>query len=413
MFRKWVLMNLKIISYTKGACNIVLQFPLHLIYFLSGFSPRDNKVWLFGCWGGIKFRGNSKTLFLYVQNSFPEIQSVWITKNKDIYSELREKQINVRMAYSIKGILLTLRAKYVFVTHGSLDVNQFFKRHAVMINLSHSIYPIKDMRQIPESLSLFRKLYLYLSQPYGYLIKPDFAITSSKFTVNATKHHYNIREVRIIPTGTPKTDFLVSLVKESLNALSEATSDGSCARNRKLILFLPTIRFEREFSFFNYGFDVDKLNELLMEINCNFVFHFHPSQTKYQNIPDFINHDYINVLNYSGDQINTLLCNADLLITDYSSLFADFLIFDRPIIFVKFNHEEYVKIKGLFVDYDNDLPGPKVEDWPELLNEIKTTLNNENDKYYIRRNELRDLIYPTLDGNSCERICRFVKSLMK
>ena len=35
------------------------------------------------------------------------------------------------------------------------------------------------------------------------------------------------------------------------------------------------------------------------------------------------------------------------------------------------SQDEYIKIKGLFVDYDNDLPGSKVETWPELIAEIK------------------------------------------
>ena len=80
--------------------------------------------------------------------------------------------------------------------------------------------------------------------------------------------------------------------------------------------------------------------------------------------------------------INGLLKKTDVLITDYSSLFADFLIYDRPIIFAKFDHENYVKERSLFLDYEKDLPGPKVENWHELFYNIKDIINIHIIRWY-------------------------------
>ncbi len=391
---------------------IILQVPLHLLYFFSGFPPRNNKIWLFGCWGGSKFRGNSKLFYLFVREYCPEIRAVWITKSDSVYRELVDSQLEVYRAYSLQGTILTLRARFFFVTHGVLDMNQFVSRNGIIINLSHAIFPIKDMRRIPESCSLIRRAYLYLTEPYGYLINPDFAITSSDFTADATKHHYKVRESQIIATGTPKTDFLASLDRDQ-SVLLKGTSSEFDLGTKKLILFLPTIRPEINFSVFHYGFDLSNLNKVLEDINGVFVFHFHPSQNNNQMIHNTNGNNNIKFLHYPGDQINELLSRADLLITDYSSLFADFLIFDKPIIFIKFNHEEYVRMKGLFIDYDRDLPGPKVENWPDLISKLNDIFSSNIDEFQSKRKELRKMIYPQLDGNSCDRIVSFAQSIMK
>ena len=165
------------------------------------------------------------------------------------------------------------------------------------------------------------------------------------------------------------------------------------------------------FNLFDHNFDIQDLNLLLNEIDGIILFNFHPSSVKYPTIPDFSPYENIQLLNYKGDEINKMLCQIDLLITDYSSIFSDFLIFNKPIIFAKFDHGNYIKTKGVYVDYDNDLPGPKANSWSEILQHIKTIFVDKNDEYQKERNNLRTLIYPDLDGKACQRITQFMISL--
>ena len=106
-----------------------------------------------------------------------------------------------------------------------------------------------------------------------------------------------------------------------------------------------------------------------------------------------------------------MLCQIDLLITEYSSIISDFLIFNKPIIFAKFDHDYYIKTKGVYVDYDNNLPEPKANNWSEITQYIKTIFMDKNDEYQKERNNLRTLIYPNLDGDACKRITQSVMSL--
>ena len=165
------------------------------------------------------------------------------------------------------------------------------------------------------------------------------------------------------------------------------------------------------FNLFDHNFDIQDLNLLLNEIDGIMLFNFHPSSVIYQTVPDFSIYENMKLLNYKGDEINKMLCQIDLLITDYSSIFSDFLIFNKPIIFAKFDHENYIKTKGVYVAYEKDLPGPKVTNWIGILKHMRSIFINRIDEYEKQRNILRTLIYPNLDGDACKRITQSVMSL--
>ena len=83
------------------------------------------------------------------------------------------------------------------------------------------------------------------------------------------------------------------------------------------------------------------------------------------------------------------------------------MLFDKPIIFSKFDYNNYVKSSGLKIDY-NSLPGPKVKNWDELLTEIDTFLNGD-DNYKNQREDWKKKVYNYLDGKNSERIANYFK----
>lgn len=389
----------------------IVKLPLHFLYFLSGFYPRNKNIWIFGGWNGKYFRGNSKYLFSYILEKYPDIEIIWLTKDEDLYNNLKREYKNIYKAYSLTGFIYTLRARYFFVTHGILDINEYASKKGILINMSHSIYPIKDMNLYFEKWPLKQKIKALLSIPYGVLIKPDIALTSSEYTAVATAHHYNIKDFsKIKITGVPKTDFLISSINKPINISNFNENKRYFDEDKKRILFLPTWRKDHNFSLFRFGFNAGQLSNTLIQFNGVIGFNYHPSTIKYENNTDLNTYNNIVAFNYSGDQINQLLSRVDLLITDYSALFADFLIYDKPIIFAKFDHSAYIKSRGLFLDYDS-LPGAKAETWPEILVHIKNIFVDREDEYLVKRKNMRNLIYQNADGNACERIVQEVMNL--
>jgi len=92
------------------------KIPLHILYFFSGFIPRDHRKWLFSSWGGKAYRGNCRYLFEYIEPP-NAINPIWFTKSLNSFKALKKRGVNVVYAYSPKGIYSLCTAKCIFVSH--------------------------------------------------------------------------------------------------------------------------------------------------------------------------------------------------------------------------------------------------------------------------------------------------------
>ena len=101
-------------------------------------------------------------------------------------------------------------------------------------------------------------------------------------------------------------------------------------------------------------------------------------------------------------EATTLLGAADILITDYSSCFFDYLITDRPIIHYAYDYDYYKnRDRGLYYDIKDVASGPVVETEEELLVAIKDSL--QADTGSDRRNAVRNKFITYENRNNCER----------
>ena len=109
--------------------------------------------------------------------------------------------------------------------------------------------------------------------------------------------------------------------------------------------------------------------------------------------------------------INYLLPHTDLLITDYSSVYFDYLLLNRPIIFAPFDMESYQAIdREFYEDYHLATPGPKCRNWDEVIETIDNILRG-NDPYAQSRIEKRHIYHSYFDTNNCQRIVKQIKDV--
>lgn len=349
------------LEYFARILRAFFLIPMHFVFLLSYLFPRDPKVWLFGCWEGKQIRGNVKYFYLYSLGRESDIESVWMTKSNDVYERLRKEGLPVQKYWSLQGIWLTLRAKYLFCSHGVVDHNVYFTGRARYINMSHTTFAIKDMRLYP-SPKYFKRALQYFIDPYSWFLKMDRAAVVSSAVIDNVSHQFGISLTRLLPFGVAKSDFLLAEDKRNYMLSDEKSTAGMLKKDgSKCVLYLPTWREDPCFSVFNYGFDKGLLNQKLMELNVKLFINFHPFMID-RSVPDFSDCRQIVPCVSSGDEMNLMLEGADILITDYSALFADFLLFDRPLIFAPFDYEDYKKRRKMVLNYD-DLPGPKVRSW--------------------------------------------------
>ena len=388
--------------------SVIKTILMFIIYFFSGFVIKNNKRWGFGSWVGKEFRGNTKYLYNYVRSNHKEIEIFWISKSKSQHEKLLKKGINSVYAYSIDGLIKISTSGVFFCTHGFVDIIPCLTKNSILVQLGHMTFTIKN-NSINEThkKNFIKRIYHQCLLFYFFMRDIDYGIYSSEVSEKNLKCPEKSYPKIPLVLGVPKSDYLYSLKMNKVDSKLEKKILGkTIPKNEKVILFIPTYRDDKKFHIFNFGFTPEKISHFIEKNKCHFYISHHPS-SEHENIHAY-NLKNFNLINFDGSSIDHMLNVSDLLITDYSSLFSDYLIFDKPIIFAKFDHLTYLKDTGIKINYD-DLPGPKVSDWDELLNETNKILY-EVDLFVDIRNNWKNKIYKNLDSNNCKRIAEYFKS---
>ena len=104
------------------------------------------------------------------------------------------------------------------------------------------------------------------------------------------------------------------------------------------------------------------------------------------------------------DVLYRFVKDMDILITDYSSIYFDYLLLRRPIILTPFDYDDYIRTqRGLYFDY-NSLESTKAHNWKELLQILKDESYNKPSKHEV------DRFVDHVDANSSKRIAEHVFS---
>ena len=118
----------------------------------------------------------------------------------------------------------------------------------------------------------------------------------------------------------------------------------------------------------------------------------------------YIDHDVL-------PDIYPLVKFTDVLITDYSSIFFDYILLDRPVIFAPFDFKKKKKKVGFFYNYFEIVCGPITRNWNEVANEIDKSLNGK-DTFKDKRHEVKSEFNKFKDGKSSKRVFELVESVL-
>lgn len=232
----------------------------------------------------------------------------------------------------------------------------------------------------------------------------------------------NISQYRI--TGVPRNDALFS--KNSHLNLNKVLPNLSSTEGDKIIFFMPTFRqsvmtpgkIEGDKDFTNFfglpSLSLEHLEQFLEEKGLQLVIKLHPfEEIFFASQLRNLHSQRIHVLNDAAlkqaelDLYDTLGA-ADMLITDYSSVYIDYLLLDRPILFIPTDLDAYRENRGfLFEPYELWTPGPKLFTQAELQKYI-TDFIVEPDLYGAERNLTRSMLHYYQDNNSSQRIWNLI-----
>ena len=384
-----------------------------LVNLLNKFIPKNQHQILFDSLPD--FADNSKAFYEYLQttNPYPNLRPVWVTSDNRLLEKLSSNGIKSYDKHSFRGFYQFFRSKYIFTTNNTFL--EFKSSRQVLVNLWHGM-PLKTMGYAEDSKN---PLLPHRSNDDNYAL-----ISTSNLMKNVLSSCFYIDARKVHVTGQPRNDKIFSKEKsmENLSLIinNDRLKDKELKDYQKIVLFTPTWRnWEGKVDgksnpdLMNLDdYDDKRFTEFIDENKILFLVKLHP----------FEEAEYSQILNDKDDMVlitsNMLQDNlldlydilgaVDILITDYSSIYFDFLLLNKPILFIPTDLEEYEKSRGfLFDPYDFWAPGPKALKFTDFLDELKKCIGDE-DYYRNERKMVNDILNKYQDSKSSERLYNLV-----
>lgn len=401
-----------ILKILKRIPTIIFRCLFLPIWWIEKFFPRDKNLWIFSSWFGKKYSDSARIFFEYVNKNCPKIKTVWFSKDKNLVQKLKSSGFNACYSYSFKAFLLSLKAGKVFTTTGGEFFLGFFNE-AEYYGLWHGM-PLKKILRDDEfsggtngHKNFFAKFYdTKITSKFKWILFYNFpkltTITNSKFFMPFLKSAFNLPEEKILKIGLPRNDALFYKKEEKL--INKIRKDFP---NSKILLYMPTFRTsawtKKVFDPFSskFLFDEEKLHEILVRKNVVLVYkpHFYDLQfVNRKNASD----RFLTIKEDDFDELYNFVGQVDILMTDYSSIYFDFILTRKPVILSPFDFEEYVTTcRTHYFDY-SELEGKRATNWNEVLKII-----DEESYFSVSENKVKQFA-EFCEGNSCEKLLKCV-----
>lgn len=340
------------------------------------------------------FGDNAKYIVLELLKLDKDFDIVWVTK--DVQS-LPKKIRNVK-PYSIKWIYELATSK-VWINNCRFPHYIVKRRNQYYIQTWHGGLGLKKIEKDAENK--LSPLYIKSAKNDSYMM--NYAISNSRYRTNLYKNSFWYGG-KILEYGCPRNDlFFSSKAKKEIQ--SRIFKRYHIDKNKRIILYAPTYRDDRSFNYLTFDFN-KLLSQLRKKNNTEYVFmirlHANAKNNLY-NLPSNV----IDVSDYPD--VDELLLITNIVISDYSSVFFDFLYTNNPVYLYAPDYNTYMADRGLNFVYEN-LPFCISYNSEELIRNIA------NDKYLDYQLQLEKFLKQmgiVDDGHASERVAKLIVQIMK
>ena len=375
-----------------------------LIYWLSAAVPRQDDIVVFGTWLGKRYADNGRYLFEHLVGARPDLRLVWIGDSAIEPHLVAGDNVNFARIGSLKAALSCARAGTCFVSHGVGDLGFPALRGCRRVYLGHGL-AVKIMGSPPNDArgSVLRQLSDLGKLPQTF----DFWVASSSdHAKKLTAEHqtqFNSQS-RVVELGQPRLDMLHQESRDPRRAndvRSYLRSQHGIPVEARIISYLPTFRDSGEpvFSFSSVSDEIE--NQLLTASGATDVVivekrHAADTSSASSESPDWL----VDVGGGRDMDTQDLLLVSDILVTDYSGCYIDFLLLDRPVVHFAYDRYRYEnEDRGLYFDLDEVAGGDVVTTTSELIASLNAYLNNPT-RHNLLRKDLADRLLAVEEGSS-------------
>jgi len=377
----------------------MLKIFRYIVQIFLDIFPRNSELWVIGGWYGTKYSDNSKYLFEYIVNQ-DEVTIYWVAKKRSLVKTISEKGYPVLYCYSLKGILVQLLCGVAIVNQSTKsDLQEYFIANKVKkIQLWHGI-PMKkigfDARVRSScSFSILDSIKLLVQDNYQLIISCGEESTK-KFT-----SAFRCNPSSVIATGFPRNIVF--------------NKKGVVGEHKFSCIYMPTFRgsIGSEFELLSMA-DLITLEKEIIINNVHFAFRLHPVNHFSCDVMEYINSsEYLSI--NTDDDIYTSINNYDCLVTDFSSIYFDFLLSGKPIVFAPFDKTEYLtQDRELYYEYEAVTIPPYCKSWKSLINRVISIKNEGVSLNYIDEySGLLAKFHNVRDENYCENVYSEIKKVL-
>ncbi|MBQ9072387.1 MAG: CDP-glycerol glycerophosphotransferase family protein [Bacilli bacterium] len=390
---KQILKNLKYIKLTDLISPFIFIFVLPISIIFRVYNKlKKQKIWLI-CEDGYHARDNGYHFYKYLKENHPELESYYVIDKKEKDYVKIKKYNNIIQFKSFKHWVYYLSCDlnissqkngnpaqplfYILHVYLNLFNNRVFLQHGVIKDYCEWL--IYKNTKFKYFICGAKKEFEYIASTYGYpkgsVIYTGLARFDGLHNVKVNK-----KQILIMPTWRiwlgrdtnslgQKFDFVdTDFYKNWNNLLTDKKMINYIEKNKINILFYPHIDMQK----FLYKFKSKSKNIKFLDLNTD---------------------------------IQKVLKESALLITDYSSVFMDFGYMRKPIIYFQFDKKEFRRRqyqRGYF-SYKNDGFGPVINRENKVVDKILEYIQNDfviESMYKTRMDQFFELN----DSKNCERI---------
>lgn len=361
----------------------------------------DSHIWLFSSTDNSHYNYNSRYLFEYVKENLPEITPLFVINDPELRNSLSSKygkQYFIETE-SIQGIRQALSAGVWFTSAGLPAYGTGLHKKRLIINLWHGV-PLKKIALLDPNLKKAARIYFkkIFSENYTCIL------TTSHELIPLMARSFAVSEDKIKVWGQPRNDglFQKNDCREILGQLFPDLPEYT-----KTVLYAPTFRDYGQVQLFPFkDFDQKQLEAFLEEKNMLLFIRTHVAEQG--SAAPYLGKRIRFLGNEQAEDVTGILNIFDCLITDYSSIYIDYLLTDKPMIFLPYDRQQYLDGRGMNFDYDDVTPGPK----PKTFNDFLDALSPKEDFWKSERtrvNRLFNEIQHPCAADICNKVLKMIR----
>lgn len=383
--------------------------------------PKRKNLIVVGGWNGNIYNDNSRFFAEYVKST-GRFDVYWVG-NEIVRGKVESRGIRFSRRGSLHSLWLLLRARCFVCCQGLIDLTDLpLAGGFEIVNLWHGICfklsGARDPNAVNESADNTQSLVKILWRRFFAFMVPiqscwTSVASASMGDVLPSCLGFFGRD-KVLPYGTPRNDFLIaSKNNKELTVSLKKKYAGLLGfdEKKKVVLYMPTYRRTKSEIFSFYSLNGEGRSAWREMLNtCDAVLIEKHHYETYKKVPIDSSVDSCSIVVPSSMQseidVQEMLLITDLLITDYSTVFFDYSLLEKPCIHFAYDYEYYANSdSGVAYELKDVAAGKIVETSAECLEEARAQLRRPN----VEKGPMLESLLEYEKGHASERILKYLE----